>query len=188
MKSINATHYELIPAYPSRSERKEHVVHAIVETPKGSPFKFALEPALGIIAYHEMMPQGYIWPYDYGFIPQTLGGDGDPLDVVVLLERPTFSGCLLKSRVLGAIRLTKNGEENDRVVAAPQRAPGVSMWTDGFDTLSDVPPQARAELEGFLRGYSSTQGNAVEITGAVEAEEAMKLINRAHKAFGKRRR
>jgi len=187
MKSINATHFDLIPAYPSRRDRKEHVVHAIVETPKGSPFKFALEPDLGIIAYSEMMPQGYVWPFDYGFIPQTVGGDGDPLDVVVLFERPTFSGCLVKARVLGAIRLTKNGEENDRVVAAPQRAPGVTMWTDGFDTLADVPSEARADLERFLLGYSATQGNVVEITAAVEADEAMKLINRAHKAFGKGR-
>ncbi len=183
MKSINATHYELIPAYPSKDDRKANVVHAIVETPKGSPYKFALEPALGIIAYHEAMPHGYVWPYDYGFIPQTRGGDGDPLDVVVLNERPTFSGCLQKVRVLGAIRLRKNGEENDRVVAAPMRAAGVTTWTDGFDTLGDVPADACAELESFLHGYSATQGNAVEITGSVEVAEAMTLIQRGRKAF-----
>jgi inorganic pyrophosphatase len=185
MKSINATHYELIPAYPSKDDRKANVVHAIVETPKGSPYKFALEASLGIIAYSEAMPHGYVWPYDYGFIPQTLGGDGDPLDIVVLLEQPTFSGCLHKVRILGAIRLVKNGDENDRFVAAPLRAHGVTAWTDGFDTLADVPSDAREHLEQFLHGYSATQGNAVEITGSVEASDAMKLIQRGHKAFSR---
>ncbi len=95
MKSINATHYELIPTYPSKDDRKQGVIHAIVETTKGSPYKFALEARLGIIAFHAALPDGYRWPYDYGFIPQTLGEDGDPLDAIVMLDCPTFSGCLL---------------------------------------------------------------------------------------------
>ncbi len=183
MKSINATHYELIPTYPSKDDRKQGVIHAIVETTKGSPYKFALESRLGIIAFHEALPEGYQWPYDYGFIPQTLGEDGDPLDVIVMLEQPTFSGCLLAVRVLGAIRLRKNGVENDRFVAAPRPAPGTTMPTDGCTTLSDLSPDARKALEDFLCGYSEHQGNTIELVGTVEAAEALELIQAGHKAF-----
>lgn len=187
MKSINATHYELIPAFPSKDDRKNNVVHAIVETTKGSPFKFALDAKLGIIQFSETMPEGYAWPYDYGFIPQTLGGDGDPLDAVVMFERATFSGCLVKARLLGAIRLKKNGEENDRFICAPQRAAGVTQPTDTFDTLADLDAATRRELETFLCGYSATQGNAIELVGAVEVDEARTLIDRGHKAFTRKR-
>ncbi len=186
MKSINATHYELIPAYPSKDDRKRNVVHAIVETPQGSPFKFALEPALGIIAFHEAMPDGYAWPYDYGFIPQTLGEDGDPLDAVVMLDRPSFAGCLIKARLLGAIRLRKNGEENDRFITAPQRAAAASQSTDAFETLDDIDAETRRRLETFLCGYSATQGNEIELVGSVNAGEARKLIDRGHKAFARK--
>ena len=187
MKSINATHYELIPAYPSKDDRKRNVVHAIVETPKGSTVKFALEPQLGIIAFHEAMPDGYDWPYDYGFIPQTLGDDGDPLDVVVMFDRPSFAGCLVKARLLGAIRLRKNGEENDRFIAAPQRAAGASQSTDAFETLDDVGPEIRRRLEAFLCGYSATQGNEIELVGSVDVDEARTLIDRGHKTFTRKR-
>ena len=183
MKSINATHYELIPTYPSRKERKAYVVNAIVETPKGSPFKFALEPNRGIIALRQVLPNGYHWPFDYGFVPQTLGDDGDPLDILVLLNEPTFSGCMIKARLLGAIRIRKNGVENDRFIAAPQRMPGVSLETDSFQTFRDIGDHQREEIESFLCGYSEAEGNRIELVGTVEIDEAGKLIQRGHKAF-----
>lgn len=185
MKSINATRYELIPAYPSKKDRKRHVVHAIVETPKGSPFKYALEPELGIIAFRQALPKGYHWPYDYGFIPQTLGDDGDPLDVIVMLDQPTFSGCLMKVRLLGAIRIRKNGVENDRFIAAPQRQSGITLGTDAFDTLSDIGKAECKRLEEFLCGYSEDEGNEIELDGTVEVTEALDLIQRGHKAFAR---
>ncbi len=187
MKSINATHYELIPTYPSKKDRKASVVNAIVETPKGSPFKFALEPRLGIIGLRQVLPNDYHWPFDYGFIPQTLADDGDPLDILVLLDQPTFSGCLIKARLLGAIRIRKNDVENDRFIAAPQRMAGVSLPTDSFETLRDIGDDRCKEIESFLRGYSEAEGNRIELVGTVEIDEAGKLIQRGHRAFSRDR-
>jgi inorganic pyrophosphatase len=187
MKSINATHYELIPTYTSKQDRKTHTVSAIIETPKGSPFKFALEPKLGIIALHSVLPKSYQWPYDYGFVPQTLGDDGDPLDILVLLNVPTFSGCMIKARLLGAFRIQKNGIQNDRFIAAPQRMPGVELETDSFETLRDIGAGRHSEIESFLCGYSEAEGNDITLQGTAEVAEAAKLLQRGHRAFRRRK-
>ncbi|GAC1413879.1 MAG: inorganic diphosphatase [Candidatus Velthaea sp.] len=186
MKSVNATHYESIPTYPSKKDRKSGVLHAVIETPKTSPFKFALEPKLGIIALHTVLPRGYRWPYDYGFVPQTLGDDGDPLDILLLMDEATFSGCLVKLRLLGAIRVTKNGIENDRFIGVPQRMSGVTLRTDSYETFSDIEADERSALEGFLRDYSEAEGNDVRVTGTRERDAAIASIDRGRKAFRKK--
>ncbi len=78
----------------------------------------------GIIAFHDVLPNSLKWPFDYGFIPQTLADDGDPLDILVINKAGLFSGCLIEVRVLGAIRETKDGVENDRLIAVPLPSPG----------------------------------------------------------------
>ena len=174
--------YESIPTFPSKRDRRNGIVHMVVETPKGSPYKFALDPERGLIALHDVLPAGYHWPFDYGFLPRTLGDDGDALDVLILLDTPTFPGCLLRARLLGAIRERKNGIENDRFVAAPEPMKGITQPTDGVATLGDLPPERRTAIETFLRGYSRAQGNDIEIVAAVERDEALELI-----ATGRRR-
>src|ERR1700735_866053 len=114
---INATHYEAIPAYPDKRARKRNLVHAIVETPMGSRHKYALNNELGIIAYHDILPDDLHWPFDYGFVPHTLASDGDPLDILILNPNGYFSGCLIDVRVVGVVRERKDGVENDRLIA-----------------------------------------------------------------------
>ncbi len=118
-KSVNATHYEYIPAFTSGKKKRDHVVNAIVETPKGSCKKYALEPSLGIIAFHSHLPAKLEWPYDYGFIPQTLAPDGDGVDVLIINDKGLFSGCLIGVRVIGSVCERKDGVQNDRVIAVP---------------------------------------------------------------------
>jgi inorganic pyrophosphatase len=76
-----------------------------------------------------------------------LGDDGDPLDILVMLSEPTFSGCMIKARVLGAFRIRKNGVENDRFIAAPVPMPGVTLETDAFETMGDIDPARCEEIE-----------------------------------------
>jgi inorganic pyrophosphatase len=101
-KAINATHYERIPAYASEEKRCAGVVNAIIETPKNSPHKYALRNDYGIIAFHEVLPDSMHWPFDYGFVPNTLADDGDPLDILVLCEQKLFPGCFIEVRVIGS--------------------------------------------------------------------------------------
>jgi inorganic pyrophosphatase len=81
--------------------RVGHRLNVIVETPRGSRNKFTYERDLGVFRLGKQLPAGAVFPYDFGFIPSTRAGDGDPLDALVLLDTPTFPGCLVRSRLLG---------------------------------------------------------------------------------------
>src|SRR5690349_21240815 len=83
-------------------EEDEHW-HVIIETPKGSHNKYDFDPKLGLFALGGVLPEGMSFPYDFGFIPSTLGEDGDPLDVLLLMDEPAFTGCLVRSRLIGVI-------------------------------------------------------------------------------------
>src|SRR3569623_1676893 len=99
---------------------EKYEVNVIIETPKGSGNKFNYDPESGLYELGSPMPEGFTFPFEFGFIPSTLGDDGDPLDVLVLMGSPTFPGCLVRARLLGVIEATqteKNGkkERNDRL-------------------------------------------------------------------------
>jgi inorganic pyrophosphatase len=186
-KSVNATRYEYIPAFASGKKRREHVVNAIVETPKGSCKKYALEPSLGIIAFHNHLPAKFEWPYDYGFIPQTLAPDGDGVDILVINDKGLFSGCLIAVRVLGAICERKDGVQDDRVIAVPLPTPGVSQPTDEYRDISDIPKHEIEHITKFLAEYPALEGHKVEIAGFADARGAMNNIKAAMKTFKKRK-
>ena len=151
-KSVNATRYEYIPAFTSGTKRRERVVNAVVETSKGSCKKYALEPALGIIAFHNHLPAKFEWPYDYGFIPQTLAPDGDGVDVLILDDKGLFSGCLIAVRLIGCICERKDGVQDDRMIAVPLPTPGVPQPTDDYHDIEDVP---KRELEHIMKFWGS---------------------------------
>jgi inorganic pyrophosphatase len=102
-------------------EADAELVTVIIETPKGSRNKYAFDPEERIFALKKVLPAGMAFPYDFGFVPSTKGGDGDPLDVLVLMDEPAFAGCKLSCRVVGVIEGEqgdkKQTERNDRVVA-----------------------------------------------------------------------
>jgi inorganic pyrophosphatase len=184
-KAINATHYELIPTYPNREKRDDRVVNAVIETPKGSCQKYALRAGYGIIAFHEMLPKEMQWPYDYGFIPQTLAPDGDPLDVLLVNEHGLFSGCLIETRIIGALRETKDGTENDRLIGVPLPSPGAPAPTDAYSDISDLPQRTLDEIKRFLVDYSARQGHRIVVKATVDADKAMKTVKATCKAFKK---
>lgn len=184
--AINATHYDRIPAFRSDEKQAEHVVNAIVETPQGSPHKYDLVPEYGILTFKHVLPDGKEWPYDFGFIPQTLAPDGDPLDIVIMAKKGLFCGCLIEVRVIGAILEKKDEVENDRLIGVPLRSPGVSLPTDQYYDIVDVPPDIIDELKDFLIGYSRDQGNEIELRGIADADAAMTSIKRSIKQFRKK--
>jgi len=182
-QKINATHYEDIPVYGNGAKRAEHRVNAIIETPKNSRHKYALKAEYGIIAFHDVLPNSLKWPFDYGFIPQTLADDGDPLDILVINKAGLFSGCLIEVRVLGAIRETKDGVENDRLIAVPLTSPGAPQKSDDYREIEDLPQETFEEIKAFLKDYSSRQGHAIDVKPAVNASDAMRLVKQAMKVF-----
>jgi inorganic pyrophosphatase len=183
-QQINPTNYDAIPTYvPDAAEK---LVHAVIETPAQTRQKYAFEPKYGIMTLKQTLAEGLAWPYDYGFIPQTLADDGDPTDVLVLNDSPTFSGCLLQVRILGAVLLAKDGVINNRIVACPKRQPGVTLKTDSFDRLSDIPKDTMSGIERFLVEYSEVQGHKIELKGTCSRKKAFGMIEDDRKRRKKR--
>ncbi len=183
-KAVNATNYAMIPTTVPKSK---DLVFAVIETPASIRHKFAFEAKYGIMPLKMTLAEGLFWPYHYGFIPQTLGDDGDPIDVLVLNDAPTFSGCLLDVRVIGGILLKKNGVKNNRLIACPRRRKGVSLTTDRFDEIDDIPKEILKGIERFLIEYSEEEGKEITFEGQCSRKEAYKLIDHAHKEFEKKR-
>src|SRR5215204_6257901 len=125
-------------------------INAVIETPKGSRNKFTFEPDSDSFRLGKQLPAGAVFPFDFGFVPSTLSGDGDPLDVLVLLETPTFPGCIVRSRVIGVIDGRQTGRSgkvtsNPRIVAVATK----STEYDVVRRLRDLPPGLVDEITHF---------------------------------------
>jgi len=128
---------------------------AIVETPKGSRNKYNYDPKVGAFRLDGVLSEGMSFPYDFGFIPSTLGDNGDPLDVLILLDAPVLMGCLVTVRLLGVIEAEqqeRDGERNrnDRLIAAATHA----HTHEHIRSLEDLPPYLLNEVEGFFAQYN----------------------------------
>ena len=128
---------------------------AVVETPKGSRNEYSYDQALGVFRLGGVMSEGMSFPYDFGFIPSTAGDDGDPLDVLILLDAPVQMGCVLTVRFLGVIEAEqqeRDGERvrNDRLVAAATHA----HTHEHITSIEDLPPHLLKEVEGFFAQYN----------------------------------
>lgn len=154
-------------------------VHMIVETPQGSRNKFALNEELGVFQFSRTLRAGMMWPCEFGFVPQTLAGDGDALDVALICEAPMFPGVLVRARVLGAIGLVKNGEENNRIVAVPARSNKAPTRFDDVDEIAQMLPRQIREIEAFLSDYNTFEGHEIELTGWLDAAQSWELVEDA---------
>jgi inorganic pyrophosphatase len=155
---------------------KDGALRVVVETPRGSRHKYAWNEELRAFEHKATLGSGLVWPYDYGFIPRTKGGDGDPLDVLVLMDEPAFPGCILNVRIIGGFEVEKNGVTNDRFVACLLPSREISLSTDGYETLSDLPKPLLDQMENFLTTYSVQRGNDVRVRGRMQAKDALSKI------------
>ncbi|WP_018263385.1 inorganic diphosphatase [Methylobacterium sp. WSM2598] len=161
-----------LPAFTDTGE-----VYVIIETPKGSRNKYAYDEEHQVFLLKGVMPEGMSFPYDYGYIPSTIGGDGDPLDMLVLMDAPAFPGCVITARVIGAItaeQTERDGrrERNDRLIGVASHA-----HTHGHvEALSDLRPKMIEEIEAFFEQYNRLTGKAFCPTGRSGATEALALV------------
>src|SRR5579863_2645745 len=109
-----------ISRLPHKLDREKRECQAIIETPKGRRNKFKYEEESGLFTLSHVLPQGFLFPFEFGFVPSTVAPDGDPLDVIVLMDEPAHVGCVVQIRLIGVIKLIQkeNGKntENDRLV------------------------------------------------------------------------
>ena len=153
-------------------------VTIIIETPKGSAQKYDYDEELKCFKLNKILPAGMVFPFDFGFIPGTKGEDGDPLDIIVISEIKTFTGCAMDCRIVGAIQAAqteRDGESmrNDRYIGIPVESTMFKM----ANTLADLPKNIIKELEGFFINYNIAAGKKFKVLKRVNAKEAAKMLN-----------
>ena len=160
------------------------VVNMIVEIPKGRRSKFEVDKETGLIKLDRYLYSSSVYPGDYGFIPQTLAADGDPLDILVMVNEPTFSGCLIEARVVGMFRMKDKGADDYKVLGVPNADPLFGH----VKKLEDVPPHFLREVEHFFSTYKHLEGVTIEPLGWASAKagavEVRASIERVRKTLG----
>src|ERR1700747_1913908 len=136
-------------------ETDSNVIQAIIETPKGSRNKYAFDPEQRIFELKKVLPAGMAFPYDFGFVPSTIAEDGDPVDVLVLMDEPAFPGCLLRCRIIGIIEgKKKKGERNDRIIAIEEANHSYAHVRH----VKELGKKFVKELEEFFVNYHELEG------------------------------
>src|SRR5438270_9373477 len=157
----------------------EELLRVIIETPKGSRNKFAFNQDERIFELKKVLPAGMAFPYDFGFVPSTEADDGDPVDVLVLMDEPAFPGCLLKCRPIGVIQGEQGDKKkkvrNDRILAVEKDA---HSWAD-IKTIGDLGRQFVRELEEFFVEYHKLTGKKYRVLDLKGPQQARKLIKSA---------
>lgn len=147
-------------------------IPVIIEIPKGSRNKYEYDKAKNMIKFDRMLFSSVMYPTDYGFIPDTLAADGDPLDALVLVWEPTFPGCLIETKPIGVLKMRDDKGEDEKVLTVPVNDP---LWNH-LNSLKDAPPHLLKEIEHFFSVYKNLEHKNVEINGWFDVDEAEKVI------------
>ena len=167
-----------IPAWAGRG-----LLHVVIDTPRGSRNKYKFVPDWSCFRLGRVLPRGLSFPYDFGSIPSTAAEDGDPLDLMVLAETPTFVGCLVCVRLLGVIQAEQTEKRktirNDRLLGVPV----TPVNPPAFQRLADVPERDLGEIESFFVAYNRAHGRKFEPLGRRGAREAERLVRAAQRRY-----
>jgi inorganic pyrophosphatase len=152
----------------------------IVEIPKGGRNKYEYDPELGGIKFDRLLMSAATYPTDYGYLRDTLGLDGDPLDALVCLHEPTFPGCLIPVNAIGLFKMTDEKGSDDKIICVPVHDP---YW-NGYQELEQLPLLLRQEIEQFFGIYKDLEeGKSVQIEGWHTRTEAIAEIESSRERF-----
>ena len=158
-------------------------INVIIETPAGSRNKFKYDPKSDLFTLHKVLPQGAEFPHEFGFIPSTLGPDGDPMDVMVLVDIPTFPGTLVGARLIGVIEAeqTEDGKtlRNDRLIAVATPCQDFQNVRE----LDDLDKNIVSQIEYFFVSYNQITGKKFKPIGRPNAKQAAKVLEEGRKRF-----
>ncbi len=154
-------------------------VRMIVEIGKGSTNKYEYDTDLGVFRLDRPLYSPMHYPGDYGFIPGTVAEDGDPIDVLTLVDQPSFPGCMLEVRPVAMLEMIDEAEVDDKILAVPLRNPRFDQWL----TIEDLPDHLRREIEHFFEIYKELEGRTVRTRGWRGLEEAREAITRSRERF-----
>ena len=161
----------------------------VVETPRGSGNKLKYDPELGAFKLDRVLPAGMTFPFDFGFLPQTVAEDGDPLDVIVLLDSPAFPGCVVPARLIGNIEArqqdagTPDWKRNDRLLAVAE----ASRAHASVRSIRDLDPFIIESIGAFFADYHRLEGDQFEVTGKSGIQAAERAARDASATYRERR-
>jgi len=178
-RPIEARELDQIPAWDPDSKH----LNVLVDTPKGSAIKFKYDTAYRIYKISHLLPPGTVFPFDFGSIPSTLAEDGDPLDVLILMEEGSFTGCLVQVRLVGVLEAKQTQENktqrNDRLI-------GVAITSRVYEavrSLDDLPGRRLTEIEHYFVSYNQERGRKFRPLGRLGPTRARALVQKAEQRY-----
>ena len=164
---------------PAFDRDDKSLVHVIIETPKGCRNKYKFDPEMAAFKLSNVLPEGMVFPYDFGFVPGTHAEDGDPIDVLLLMDQPAFPGCVIESRLIGVIEAqqSKDGksERNDRLIAVAEQNHSYS----NLRNLNDMNKTVLDDIGQFFVNYHKARGSEFKVLNIRGPKQAYRLLRRA---------
>ena len=148
------------------------IVEVLIEIPRGSRNKYEYDKERHLFKLDRVLYSSVHYPTDYGYIPETLSLDGDPLDALVIMESPTFPGCLIKARPIGVLDMTDEHGRDEKILAVPQSDPRY----EHIQRLQDLGPHWLREIENFFATYKTLEDKWTELTGWEDEVRAWQII------------
>ncbi len=165
-----------------RGEDLTQELNVIIEIPRGSLNKYEIDKESGLIALDRVSHTGQTFPFDYGFVPQTLWEDGDALDVIVLTTEPLFPGILVHVRPVAIMHMNDSGDSDDKVIGVPVNDP---RWAQVKD-INDVNPHTLKVIQHFYENYKKLQNKVVTVSGFEGKDAAQKAVQKSVKLYSEK--
>ena len=159
----------LIPAQP-----KPCVINVLIEIAGGSKNKYEYDKDLQAFALDRVLYSSVKYPYDYGFIPNTLADDGDPLDGMVIMDEPTFPGCVIAARPVGYLEMIDGGDRDEKILCVPDKDPRYAH----VKSLKDISPHRLEEIAEFFRSYKNLEKKVTQILGWQDVDKVAPLVEK----------
>ena len=164
---------------------KKECVNVVIETPKGSRVKYAYEAETGMFVLKTALPEGMVFPFNFGFIPGTKGEDDDPMDILILNEEPLYQGCLVKARVVAVIEAEQKESDgkknrNDRLIGM-----AIAKQAPTFMERLKVDKKTLAEIEYFFLSYNKLAGKKFKVLRRAGEKTALAMVRKGQKASGR---
>lgn len=159
-------------------------VNSIIEIPRGSRAKYEVDKESGLLKLDRVIYASMYYPLNYGFIPQTMGEDHDPLDIVVLTQVSVVPLCLIPSKVIGVMQMVDRGEADDKIIAVAEQDPSVSHIND----VKDLPDYLMAELRHFFENYKTLENKKVVVDEFLSKEKAFIIIEESIRYYRENRK
>lgn len=159
----------------SPGESAPRIVNAVIEIPKGSRAKYEIDKASGLLRLDRVIYSSFMYPINYGFIPQTLGDDKDPLDILVLSSISVQPLCLMEARILGVMQMVDHGDADDKIIAVATNDPSVNY----MNNIEELPQHFFNELRNFFEEYKKLENKVVKVEEFQDKASALKIIETA---------